>query len=605
MEDNYSKAYKEVMEILKFVPKESVDKIPQTMIDTFKAKMDIEYDFKVDINKSFEEQDLLEETKAIFANIFRDFWATPYQKERIEAKEKYDRQKLEEEKAQKYNPDDLFKKKKYLLLIPFILCFIHIKISNENLLFKTIYLAAFLCIIASLTNKTLIKQTLLTIILIILVSYSITTFKIQNFASLNYIESFNKLHESLKENYVLNKHKNINYDNLYQKYIIEFKNINNEIKYYQLLENYLNEFNDAHIGIKSLTNNTKLEEAKESFYNRYYDFNIFFLDNKTYVATGVSHESMAYKKGLREGNIITKWNGKDINNEIQSLKYLNVSIPNISNKNVLNYYLPIYLSATGNEENEITFINDKGKKQVINLKSIDNGYKYIKENIKIFTKTNEEENFTYKVFNNTSYLKITNEKDDIKYVKRTMDKIVDNINKDESKNLILDLRNNEGGSDVVGSVISSFFSTQDYLYIKESILKDNKLKKINEIYANGYKKINIPTIILVNGNTKSAGEILAYNLQNEENILVAGLTSTNGSISTVKKKIIMPHNLIISIPTIAIGKKDDIIIDSNNERNGGLKLNIKIPINSKTINDIFNENYEYEVEYLLNYLKNI
>ena len=230
----------------------------------------------------------------------------------------------------------LFKKKKYLLLIPFILCFIHIKISNENLLFKTIYLAAFLCIIASLTNKTLIKQTLLTIILIILVSYQITTFKIQNFASLNYIESFNKLHESLKKNYVLNKHKNINYDNLYQKYIIEFKNINNEIKYYQLLENYLNEFNDAHIGIKSLTNNTKLEEATESFYNRYYDFNIFFLDNKTYVATGVSHESMAYKKGLREGNIITKWNGKDINNEIQSLKYLNVSIPNISNKNVLN-----------------------------------------------------------------------------------------------------------------------------------------------------------------------------------------------------------------------------------------------------------------------------
>ena len=38
------------MEILKFVPKESVDKIPQTMIDTFKAKMDNEYDFKVDIN---------------------------------------------------------------------------------------------------------------------------------------------------------------------------------------------------------------------------------------------------------------------------------------------------------------------------------------------------------------------------------------------------------------------------------------------------------------------------------------------------------------------------------------------------------------------------
>ena len=88
MEDNYPKAYKEVIEVLNYVPQESVEKIPQSMIETFKAKMDNDYDFKVDINKSFEEQDLLEETKAIFANIFRDFWATPYQKERIEAEGK-------------------------------------------------------------------------------------------------------------------------------------------------------------------------------------------------------------------------------------------------------------------------------------------------------------------------------------------------------------------------------------------------------------------------------------------------------------------------------------------------------------------------------------
>ena len=114
MEDNYPKAYKEVIEILNYVPKESVDKIPQTMLDTFKTKMDKEYDFTVDVNKSFEEQDILEETKAIFANIFRDYWATPYQKERIEAKEKYDRQKLEEEKMKKYNPEDIFMKKQQI-----------------------------------------------------------------------------------------------------------------------------------------------------------------------------------------------------------------------------------------------------------------------------------------------------------------------------------------------------------------------------------------------------------------------------------------------------------------------------------------------------------
>lgn len=88
MEDKYSKAYKQVIEILKYVPQESVDKIPQEMINTFKINMDNEYNFKIDINKSFEEQDVLEETKAILANIFRDYWATSEQKQRILEKEK-------------------------------------------------------------------------------------------------------------------------------------------------------------------------------------------------------------------------------------------------------------------------------------------------------------------------------------------------------------------------------------------------------------------------------------------------------------------------------------------------------------------------------------
>ena len=111
MEDNYPKAYKEVIEILNFVPQESVNKIPQTLIGMFKAKMDKSYDFEIDISKNFEEQNLLDETKAILANIFKDYWATPYQKEWIEAKEKYDRQKTEEEKQAKYNPD-IFNKRK-------------------------------------------------------------------------------------------------------------------------------------------------------------------------------------------------------------------------------------------------------------------------------------------------------------------------------------------------------------------------------------------------------------------------------------------------------------------------------------------------------------
>ncbi len=111
MEDNYNKAFKEVVEILKHVPEESVLKIPQDMREMFEDEMDKEYNFEIKDNVEFEDLELLDETKAILANIFRDYWATPYQRERILAKEQYDRQKVDEEKQKKYNSNDLFKRK--------------------------------------------------------------------------------------------------------------------------------------------------------------------------------------------------------------------------------------------------------------------------------------------------------------------------------------------------------------------------------------------------------------------------------------------------------------------------------------------------------------
>ena len=108
----YAMAYKEAIEILKYVPDKDIQKIPKEKLEFYKANMDNEYNYKLDMTKEFEEQEMLDITKAILANIFRDYWATPYQKESIEAKEKYDLEKLEEKKREKYNPDNIFKDKK-------------------------------------------------------------------------------------------------------------------------------------------------------------------------------------------------------------------------------------------------------------------------------------------------------------------------------------------------------------------------------------------------------------------------------------------------------------------------------------------------------------
>lgn len=107
--ENYACAYKEVLELLKYTNKEDVNKIPKYRILLWKKNMKKDYDFKIDINKPLTEQNRSAEAKAILANIFKKYWATDYQKQRILDKEKYDMEIEEANKSLKYNPDDLFK----------------------------------------------------------------------------------------------------------------------------------------------------------------------------------------------------------------------------------------------------------------------------------------------------------------------------------------------------------------------------------------------------------------------------------------------------------------------------------------------------------------
>lgn len=105
----YSNAYSEVLEILKYIPLEEYDKIPKTKIELFETNANNNYAFNYDQNKTLNEQAVSKIAKGIIAILFRDYWATQIQKEKIVAKQNYDRQKLEQEK--RYNLDNLFKNK--------------------------------------------------------------------------------------------------------------------------------------------------------------------------------------------------------------------------------------------------------------------------------------------------------------------------------------------------------------------------------------------------------------------------------------------------------------------------------------------------------------
>lgn len=105
----YANAYNEVLEILKYISKEDYNRIPIEQIKLFEANANPNHIFSYNPEKTLDEQNVLKITKGIIAILFRDYWATLEQKNKILNYEKNETIKEENIKKEKYNSNDIFK----------------------------------------------------------------------------------------------------------------------------------------------------------------------------------------------------------------------------------------------------------------------------------------------------------------------------------------------------------------------------------------------------------------------------------------------------------------------------------------------------------------
>ena len=80
----YKIAYSQVLEILKHISVDEYNKIPQNMVQMFKTNASDENYFVYNSNKTLQEQNVSETARTIIAILFRDYWATNEQKEKID-----------------------------------------------------------------------------------------------------------------------------------------------------------------------------------------------------------------------------------------------------------------------------------------------------------------------------------------------------------------------------------------------------------------------------------------------------------------------------------------------------------------------------------------
>lgn len=107
--EDYANACAEVVRILDYVPYRDYKKIPKDVILHYEKNASNTCDFEYDINCSLDEQNVSKTAKTIIAILFRDYWATLEQKNKILNYEKNETIKEENIKKEKYNSNDIFK----------------------------------------------------------------------------------------------------------------------------------------------------------------------------------------------------------------------------------------------------------------------------------------------------------------------------------------------------------------------------------------------------------------------------------------------------------------------------------------------------------------
>lgn len=111
MKGSYSSAYSEVLEVLKYIPKEDYNKIPKKTIQLFEINCDETSEFTYNIAIPFDQQKISQEAKLILAILYRSCWISLDERVELSKLEKEYLAKLEQEKREKYNPDELFEKR--------------------------------------------------------------------------------------------------------------------------------------------------------------------------------------------------------------------------------------------------------------------------------------------------------------------------------------------------------------------------------------------------------------------------------------------------------------------------------------------------------------
>lgn len=133
---NYIKAYTEVNCLLEYLPQSYIDKLPKKLIELIQNQSNEQYNINIDTNKSLLEQNFSKKAKDLIAVIKYNYWSTNEEKQQLQQIFYDNENKYQKELSEKYDLDNIFKKKESKMEMPQIENNVQMVVYKENIFIR-------------------------------------------------------------------------------------------------------------------------------------------------------------------------------------------------------------------------------------------------------------------------------------------------------------------------------------------------------------------------------------------------------------------------------------------------------------------------------------
>lgn len=554
---------------------------------------------------------------------------------------------------------------KFFYVIPFFVTIFMIIKYGFDAGYLGVYISSLIIVAGLFTDKEVFKR-ILAACCITAVILSIVFNNMSDDKRINYEEDFKKAYAVMKEHYVLTNEKGIDWDELYDRYQPVFAKIDetqDAKENYKAWMQFTREFYDGHTSYMLNDTDDQLKIMMESYGNDY-GLSIARLTSGEFAAINVEGYSNSYSvdsdeedlmglyrfkdkyrsnaadenkevlknAGIKNGTVITKWNGREIDEYYDEIKYYITSFPVRENEE---FYMPMYVAGIGENseygdynENEavLSYLDDNGEEKEIRLKSLGSYMPRLYDTLSKINSGVKITNLSWENVNDeTMLLRIRQMAYDTlsygdpemyKDMTNQLRKEVISLKENGYKNIIFDMRANEGGDPFFVQSIAGLFAPEgEHINIYSSKInektasfergEDGRYKMSEALTYEGedlWHDGNI--ILLVNAECVSAGDDMTYIMGEYPNVKVVGFTRTNSSCQAVSGiKMEIGQLSFSAVPNV--DENGDIIIDTFTDRVGRTPFDEKIPFDQAAISSIFDNGEDYQLQFAAKAFENL